>query len=441
VLISPEIDAWSATAPMPVTVSTRKDARGVSRRRSTRALTNDALIRDATVQLILNTGIDAISFRDVGREAGLTHGALYARFEDVEELLVDLWSEALSQRVIAMFEAARYAAANPSEGSVDALLDFVRNAESVDVAAVQVLLMSRRFVVLFEEVEIFIHDYLESPGTYSRAVQSRALALFSLVTAKIFSNSEFGLDSERLAFLRPVLLDALKTDPEEVLEIPLTEPNDRVIPLPRVDLRSQLAYYTFHAVGRSGYTRATISRISRRASCSPGAIYKLYPSKEDLVIAATRSIMRAPWITATSLAELLNEGTLAQLLYAGASEQNEVRKNFVLEMSMASAHNEKLRGAVAAQLQLIDGVGPLIKDISDEERRHLRYMVREIVLLVLGVSFLSTITTAVQKMDFNQFAEPFRRSLLNCCFPSWPDISRQLKELAPTLPTRYPRKT
>jgi AcrR family transcriptional regulator len=424
-----------------IKVSTRKDARIVSRRRSSRALTNDASIREAAIQLILSTGIDAISFRDVGREAGLTHGALYARFEDVEELLVDLWAESLSHRVVAMFEAAREAAANPSEQSVDALLNFVRNAEAADVAAVQILLMSRRFVVLFEEVEVFIHDYLESAGEYSHAVQSRALALFSLIMVKIFSNSEFGLNSDRLNFLSPVLVDALRTDPDEVLEVPLTEADDRVIPLPRNDLRSQLAYYTFNAVGRSGYTRATISRISRRASCSPGAIYKLYPSKEDLVIAATRSIMRAPWITVTTLAEILNEGTLAQLLYAGASEQNAVRKSFVLEMTMASAHNEKLRGAVAAQLQLIDSVGPLITDISDEERTHFQYMIREIVLLVLGVSFLSTVTTAVQEMDFNQFAEPFRRSLLDCCFPTWPDISRQLKEMASTMPVRHAGQT
>jgi AcrR family transcriptional regulator len=409
----------------------------VSRRRSARALSNDAAIRDAAVDLILSQGIDAISFRDVGREAGLTHGALYARFEDVEELLVDLWNEVLRHRVIAMFEAARRAASEPSEASVDALLDFVRNAESVDVAAVQVLLLSRRFVVLFEEVEVFIQDYFDTPGDVSSAIQSRALALFSLISAKIFSNSEFGLNSDRIAFLRPVLVSALQTDPEDVLPVPLAEPSDRIIPQPTGDLRSQLAYYTFSAVGRSGYTRATISRISRRSNCSPGAIYKLYPSKEDLVIAAIRSIMRAPWITVASLAEILNEGALAQLLFASSSEQNSLRKNFVLEMSMASAFNEKLRSAVAAQLQLIDSVAPLLVDISDEERVHFQYMLREIVLLTLGESFLSTVSRAVTQMDFNQFAEPFRRSLLECCFPSWPDISRQLKEMAATKPPRY----
>jgi AcrR family transcriptional regulator len=286
-------------------------------------------------------------------------------------------------------------------------------------------------------VEVFIQDYFDTPGYGSRAIQSRALALFSLISAKIFSNSEFGLNSDRIAFLRPVLVSALQTDPEDVLPVPLAEPSDRIIPQPTGDLRSQLAYYTFSAVGRSGYTRATISRISRRSNCSPGAIYKLYPSKEDLVIAAIRSIMRAPWITVASLAEILNEGALAQLLFASSSEQNSLRKNFVLEMSMASAFNEKLRSAVAAQLQLIDSVAPLLVDISDEERVHFQYMLREIVLLTLGESFLSTVSRAVTQMDFNQFAEPFRRSLLECCFPSWPDISRQLKEMAATKPPRY----
>ncbi len=410
----------------------------MTRSRSSRALNNDAAIREAAIELILSTGIDAISFRDVGRKAGLTHGALYARFEDVEELLVDLWNEVLSKRAIAMFEVARNAASKPSDESVDSLLDFVRNAEPADVAAIQVLFLSRRFVVLFEEVETFVHDYLETRGEYSSAVQSRALALFSLISAKIFSNSEFGLNPDRIKFLAPVLVATLKTDPEDVLEVPLAEPNDRLIPAPNSDLRSQLAHYTFSAVGRSGYTRATISRISRRANCSPGAIYKIYPSKEDLVIAATRGLMQAPWITLSSAAALLNEGMLAQLLYASASNQNGLRRDFILEMMMASAHNAKLRDAVGAQLKLIESVAPRIVGISDEERKHLEYMLREVVLLVLGVSFLSAVSTAISSMDFNQFAEPFRQSLIDCCFPSWADISRQLKEMSAAWPQKSP---
>ena len=142
-------------------------------RRSPRALANDVAIREATVKLILSTGIDSISFRDVGREAGLTHGALYARFEDVEELLVDLWSEMLCARMVVLMEAVRQAVANPDEMSVETLLNYVRDAQSADVVAVQILLTSRRYVVLHEEVEKFIHDNLDNHEGVNRAI-SRA---------------------------------------------------------------------------------------------------------------------------------------------------------------------------------------------------------------------------------------------------------------------------
>jgi len=399
-------------------------------------LTNDSSIREAAITLILRSGIDAISFRDVGREAGLTHGALYARFEDVEELLVDLWTEVLCDRMIAMFEAARRAASYPSEKSVDALLDYIRNAEPADVAAVQVLLMSRRFVVLHEEVEEFIHEHLETHDGIFRAIQSRSLALFSMVIVKIFTNAAYGIDTERLAFLRPVLVSALRTDPEDVLDVPLVNPELQVVPPVRNDLRSKLADHTYSAVGRSGYHRATISRISRRSNCSPGAIYKLYPSKEELVIGSLRSRMRGPGITALRMAQILNEGTLTQDLYAAASDQDPIRKYFTLEMFMASAHNAILRGAVAAQFQRINNFESFVADIPEEERKNFHIMMRELVALILGISFLSTVTPVAAEIDFNQFAEPFRRALLHR-FSAWPEITRQLKEVSTTLPQRY----
>lgn len=405
----------------------------VSTLRSSRALANDISIRNATVSLILSKGIDAISFRDVGREAGLTHGALYARFEDVEELFVDLWSGLLCGRMVAIFEAAKYAASNPREQSVDELLDFVRYGEPADVAAVQVLLASRRFVVLREEVEHFVHDYLESYEFVDRAIKSRTLVLFSMVMVKIFTNSAYGIDLERIAFLRPVLVGALRTNPEDVLDVPLTNPELQVVPPARDDLRSQLADQTFSAVGRSGYSRATISRISRRANCSPGAIYKIYASKEDLVVGSLRARMRGPGITALRIAQIMNEGTLTQYLYAAASDQDPIRKLFILEMLMASAQNATLRSAVAAQFARLDGFESFVADIPDSERRNFQFMIRELIALILGTSFLSTVTAAVAECDFNQFAEPFRRSLLSS-FPSWPEITRQLKEVSSTLP-------
>ncbi|MGP8008851.1 MAG: TetR/AcrR family transcriptional regulator [Acidimicrobiales bacterium] len=190
------------------------------RNRSARALSNDTAIRNAAVELILRNGLDAISFREVGKAAGLSHGALYARFEDAEELLVDLWNEVLMHRIVILLEASKNAAAHPRDDLVAAALQRVRGAVPTDIVGVQVLLLSRRFPVLHEEVEVFINGYIEvKPVDLDDAKWSRTLVLFSLIMAKIFSNSEFGFNSERLDFMQQVLSSALTVDTDDVDQI------------------------------------------------------------------------------------------------------------------------------------------------------------------------------------------------------------------------------
>jgi AcrR family transcriptional regulator len=344
--------------------------------------------------------------------------------------------------VSSLFEASVAAASAPSDETVGALFDFVRNASPPDAAMVQVLLSARRFVILSEEVETFIHDDLETiAGDLSSETQSRALMLFALVMVEILQGTLFGSNDGDLDFLEAIVVDALRIGPEEIAPVELRAPTDRLISPPHHDLRSQLAYHTFGAVGKSGYTRATISRISRRANCSPGAIYKLYPSKEDLVIAATRKIMEAPWITVTTLANILEVGVLTQLLNSAASAENDVRKSFTLEIAMASAHSDKIRAAVETQMQGLEFLVPLLEDVSDDEKDQLRYLIRAVIGLSLGMSFLSTVTKATEQIDFNQFAEPFRRSVLQRAQLPWNEIHRQLIQLASSLqsPLRRPQ--
>jgi AcrR family transcriptional regulator len=199
-----------------------------------------------------------------------------------------------------------------------------------------------------------------------------------------------------------------------------------------------LAFHTFSAVGKSGYIRATISRISRRANCSPGSIYKIYPSKEDLVIAAIRAILQAQWIALSNFNDILEEGAIAQLLFSSASAQNDVRKSFTLEVAMASAYSEKIRTSVQGQLKALESLVPLISGLEDKERCQLAWMMRSLILLTLGVSFLSTVTKATEQIDFNQFAEPLRLAFINQAVPSWSIIQEQLGVLSaqarPTTP-------
>src|ERR1019366_9810828 len=97
------------------------------RTRSARAVANDEAIREAGVAEVLRVGVDHVSLRDVGHRAGLTHGATYARYEDVDELLVDLWNSVLCARAISMFELCMTAAEEPDLATVGAIFKFMRD--------------------------------------------------------------------------------------------------------------------------------------------------------------------------------------------------------------------------------------------------------------------------------------------------------------------------
>lgn len=405
------------------------------RTRSARAVANDTAIREAAVTEVLRVGVDHVSLRDVGHQAGLTHGATYARYEDVDELLVDLWNSVLCDRAIAMFELCMTAAEEPSTTTVGPIFDFIRAKTPMDVASVQVLLTSRRIPTLHEEVEPFIQNYLERESLESGPVSStfaRGITIFAMTIVQIFADSQFGLDRDYQSVLEKLLLETLETDPRDVDEVKLHEPEDGIVLAPGDDLKTQLAYATFGVVGKSGYTRATISRIARRANCSPGAIYKLYPSKEDLVIAAFHDLMRARWMRASNFIDVLEEGSLTQLLYGSASSHNAVRRSFTLETALAAAHSDKLRGAILGQLSELEAVIPLLTNISDDEKNRLRYLIRSIMFVTIGVTFLSTVTDSLEHVDFNQFAEPFRRAVLRDGVPTWSEMCHQILELVET---------
>lgn len=402
------------------------------RTRSARAIANDTAIRDAAISEVLRVGVDHVSLRDVGHHAGLTHGATYARYEDVDELLVDLWNSVLAKRAAAIFDLSMTAAESPSVKSVGALFDSIRDTTPADVASVHLLLTARRIPTLHEEVEPFIKAHFESdPGAseQARALFTRGLTLFAMTMMQIFADSQFGWDHDYQAVLEKLLIETLEVDPADVKPVTLREPDDRIILAPGDDLKAQLAYATFGVVGKSGYTRATISRIARRANCSPGAIYKLYPSKEDLVISAFHDLMRARWMKFTNFVDILEEGSLTQLLYSSASGQNSVRQSFTLETALAAAHSDKLRDAVLGQIGELESVVPLLNNVSDEEKVRLRYMIRSIVFVTVGINFLSTVTSVTRTVDFNQFGEPFRRALLRDGVPTWSEMCQQILEV------------
>ena len=100
-----------------------------------------------------------------------------------------------------------------------------------------------------------------------------------------------------------------------------------------------------------------------------------------------------------------------------------------METALAAAHSDKLRDAVLGQIGELESVVPLLNSVSDDEKQNLRYMIRSVVFVTVGINFLSTVTDVTRHVDFSQFGEPFRRALLRDVVPTWPEMCQQIMDV------------
>jgi AcrR family transcriptional regulator len=394
------------------------------RRRSQRALTNDQAILAAAVEEIVRVGVDRVSLRDVGHVAGLTHGATYARYEDVSELLIEVWNSRLNTRLITMFSLAREAAERPGSRTVGELSDFIRHADARDRAAIEMLLVSRRSPALLEETEHFIRAYLE-PLEEPTPAHTRAIVLFGMVMVQIFANAQFGFDIEYQSALEKLLIEALgstaTTSPRghmaryDAHDVDPSADNDGVA-IER-GYKADLVYAAYDVIGKSGYVGATISRIARRSKCSPALVYKLHRSKEDLVLSAFTEFVEGRPLSASLMANALEADFFAGILNDEASGSVERRRNFSLETLLAAGHSETMGPIILGELILGASARTTLAEGEDGQNPRIDYALRTVIATVLSVSWLATVTASTGSLDMTVFAEPLRCGLQNQWFP------------------------
>jgi AcrR family transcriptional regulator len=169
------------------------------------------------------------------------------------------------------------------------------------------------------------------------------------------------------------------------------------------NLRARLVFATYVVIAKSGYHDATVSRIARRADCSPGAIYKLYRSKQDLVLEAFGTVFG---VSQTATALRASSG-LAEILSPTSDHRIGRRNVFALETVVAAAHIDAFRAAVASFLADPGHQIPEGFDLDDASFAKSRACIHSIAVLTHGVEWMSAIT-ASDPPNFTEYSEVVR---------------------------------
>ena len=397
-----------------------------TRRRSNRALVNDEKIRRAVIEEILDKGVDRLSLREVGQRAGLTHGATYARFEDVDEMIIDTWEAVLKSHVFASYQWCQLASVDPVAANVINLFDAMEQATDEFVAGLHVVLVSRRQGPLREVIDSFLDEHVRDFDPATREYQprdARALTVFAVLAGRLLM-LHHRLEEEELVKVGGQIVANIFT--AAVDESTMNEP----VPLPVVlaprqrDLvRIALSEAAFVVVGRSGVDHATFSRIARVAGC-PTA-HDIYSSKSQLIATALRHDYIDPWMRLVNFVNILEPGYLAKMLHH-ATVMDPDRRRFTLEVSLAISYHPDIRTAAREHMDELESITTEIDDLSEDERVLLRVLIRIMAYSMFAVTFIESLVRTSPWEDLFYIGESIRMGVISGHEETWATLRTKL---------------
>lgn len=340
---------------------------------------------------------------EVARRAGLTTGALYGRFESIDDLILDCWTNQLSSHMFDVLDAARlqFLASGSRTQWPDLGLEGITTT-----AALHVLLASRRNPVLGEGLERDLRGWArkwELDGESDPTIKMQSSVATSFVLARLLSpylKLDEGQWSRMAAVFHQALSNSISHDRRHA------DSGLGVEALGADQLQCDLVNSTMDVIARSGCERSTLTRISRRAGCTTGAIYSRYESKTELIVDAIEILVAS---AARVTSQLVIEGatehamstSVARMFHSAVAHEREVWNNFRLEVYLAASWDPSIRRCLRR-----------IKQTSDDRYFSLLQpaklftddLISQIAIagqyIPLGLSALSVITDGHRGIDY-----------------------------------------
>lgn len=261
-------------------------------RRRADAARNDQILWDTGLELLLEKGPDRLSALDLARSAGLTTGAVYARYENNEEILVGLWQNRIAGPLRSYLELAVKTMMTPPFTDVDAikkLADIILDPASPLRAGVSMMIVAPRIQELNEVIIPEMREWLHELGASDDVHDLPSLRVLSAASAAIGMLYFAAADMLPRDDIQRAVVGTQYANQIEGLEKELTKfPNVEATPpfnyVVTTDdpIRDALVNAAANVIARSGVWRATTQRIARAANLPPSALFAAYQNRDAL---------------------------------------------------------------------------------------------------------------------------------------------------------------
>ena len=255
------------------------------RARRQSAFVNDEKILDAAIFIASEVGLDRLTVGAVAKHAGLTSGAIYARFESREELLVAMWEE----RASASFEQLiRQVGSLRRRGAADSyrqsITNWVTDPPPDLRVGIEMSLIAHRVDELDEVVPVAIRRWFSDLGlTHSPLMPDESVDV-ALIAGVIGYVMLLAFPEPLVADLNQALLSmSPPAGPPPVEPVSIIVSAQELAMEPDDEIRNQLLLATQAAIASVGVHKTTLSRIGRLARIPPTALYSRYKNRDELI--------------------------------------------------------------------------------------------------------------------------------------------------------------
>jgi AcrR family transcriptional regulator len=270
----------------------------VQSRRRADAARNDDLLLDAALELLREKGPDRIAALDLARLAGLTTGAVYARYENNEEILVGLWQHRISGPMRAFFEAslpAMYPGPRRAEAQAT-MAKTISNPHGPLRPGIALLIASSRIPELQEIIVPEVQGWLRDMGISDDRsdVQSlQKLGIIGFVLGCLYFAAADMFDFADWESIKPLAHFVLANPSIDGLAKIETRQPSMVVVHTDNEIRDALVGGAARVIARGGVERATTQRISRASGLPPSALFTEYRTRQVLFNDVAEKLLRA----------------------------------------------------------------------------------------------------------------------------------------------------
>jgi AcrR family transcriptional regulator len=388
----------------------------MNRRRSASSIETDERLLEAALDELTAFGVDRLGMIGVARRAGLTTGALYGRYENVNELAADVWRSRVRDHVIAFLDDTVAALLDGGDPKALAKVLEVLDAPPREIAAgLELMVCARRIDELEELVAPVVDAWMRRRGASVRArdKRRRAQVLFAM-------GSVVGMLLHSIPSSRAVDWELTLTLIARSFERDYEPPASRFVPERVAVVRSALGDPHQDALidavaaiaARVGFERATASRIARRANLTSGAIYARYHCKDELLTEAVEVLLAQRFAddlaAKAPLHKSPNVGTATASVIGGylTTPRREWRI-FRIEAQLASRYRPELAASLdRMQQEAIHATADALGANSAPEHEVVDAAARFTQIIPLGLSFVDIVAPGCTNVDWRSVLVP-----------------------------------